>query len=299
MHRNLDCVYEPHIKTHKTDLIREIELLRKVNLKLQNRNRKPGENVNEDHNENQYVREDVNLQRAPSETDESMDFHGEPDEHDPGRSHQAIVEWLAREKPDLEALGLQRTTRQKLTDVVKLFESQYQDTDTLHRSRSKEKQVPWTNVTSNERFIGHLFSLYFTWVHPHHILLSEPDFKNDFHSNKRTNCSISLVNAICAMACNLLEPMHGQDRQNALDISILRDGFMDEARKSLLPNAYWLMTSKQAFAVMSVVEMSSGKARSAMGYLRSAIDNERFRDGTQQSEAARELTVWGIQTLNS
>ena len=231
-----------------------------------------------------------------------MQFHGEPEIQNPGRSNdssQTMAGWPARKNPDLGAVGIQRTPLQKLTDVVKLFENQYQDPNNLQHSYSQEEPAPWSNITLNKRFIGHLFDLYFTWVHPFHMLFSESDFKNDFHSNQQTNCSAPLVNAICAMSCNLLEKGYGHNHQKTSDIAILRDGFMDEARKLLLPNSYSWMTSKQTFAVMFMVEMSSGKARSAMGYLRSAIDNEKFRESTQHSEATKELTLWGIQTLNS
>ncbi len=216
-----------------------------------------------------------------------------------GESHQAIADWLVRENPDLETLDPQTTTHRKLVGVVKLFEAQYQEQDSLHRPNSSDYKLQWTNVTTNTNFIGHLFDLYFTWVHPIHMLFSELEFKEDFKFNQENHCSASLVNAICAMACNLLETEHGLDRQNPLDAATLRDNFMREARKFLLPESYRVLTSVQTFAVLFLVELSSGKARNAIGYLRSAIDNIKFQDSVQHSEEAKELTLWGIQTLNS
>ena len=131
------------------------------------------------------------------------------------------------------------------------------------------------------------------------MLFSELDFKHDFKLNVRTHCSASLVNAICAMACNLLDSEEIGDRSNRVDAATLRDGFLNEARASLIPASYGYMTSVQALAIMFLVELSSGKARKAIGYLRSAVDNMKDRHGPLLSEEASEITVWGLHTLNT
>ena len=113
------------------------------------------------------------------------------------------------------------------------------------------------------------------------------------------NSSASLVNAICAMGCNLLESEDVSDRRNRRDAATLRDGFMNEARANLTPSSYSHMTSIQTLAVMYLVELSSGKARKAIGYLRSAVDNMKNSTGPPLSEEANEITVWGLHTLNA
>ena len=131
------------------------------------------------------------------------------------------------------------------------------------------------------------------------MLFSELDFKHDFRGYMHTNCSASLVNAICAMGCNLLESEDFGGRRNRIDAATLRDGFMNEARANLTPSSYAYMTSIQALAVMFLVELSSGKARKAIGYLRSALDNLNNSNGPPLSEEANEITVWGLHTLNT
>ena len=298
MHRKLDCVYEPHTKTHKDDLIREIEALRGDNSVLQTRNREIEESAAENDVANQNLREEGNWHRIILQT---IGNNG----HDreiinrlrAGESHQAIADWLVGENPTLSD---QSITHNNLVDVVRLFETRYQDQDTQLFPGYKEYQFPWTKVTSNEKFIRHLLNLYFTWVHPVHMLFSESAFRRDFEANQKSHCSAPLVNAICAMACNLLETeTHGPDRRNIVDAATMRDGFMNEARTLLSPRSYQFMTSIQAFAIMFLVDLSSGKARNSIGYLRSAIDNVVTRDDAQHSEEAKELTLWGIQTLNS
>ena len=217
-----------------------------------------------------------------------------------GDSHQSIAEWLQQENPDF-AEGLEPpTTYRRLIDVVKLYEAQCQHEDGLSRQDHGPSQsgIPWTKVTASHRLIGHLFDLYFTWVHPLHMLFSEIVFKHDFRENLDTNCSAALVNAICAMGCNLLESEEDKDIRKRVDAATLRDGFMNEARATLSPSSYSHITSIQALAIMFLVELGAGKARKAVGYLRSAVDNMVSGTGPPLSEEAKEITVWGLHTLN-
>ena len=218
-----------------------------------------------------------------------------------GDSHQSIAEWLYEENPDT-AQGLETlTTHRRLIDVVKLYEVQYQQDDDLARQSQSpsEAGIPWTKVTISHRLVSHLFELYFTWVHPVHMLFSELDFKHAFERNMLNNCSASLVNAICAMGCHLLDSEDLGERSNRMDAATLRDGFMDEARATLTPSSYGYITSVQALAVMFLVELSSGKARKAVGYLRSAVENMMNGHGSQVSEEASIITVWGLHALNT
>jgi hypothetical protein len=132
------------------------------------------------------------------------------------------------------------------------------------------------------------------------MLFSELDFKHDFKSIVNTYCSPSLVNAVCAMGCTLLESEEFSDSSRGrIDAATLRGGFMAEARENQSPDSYHYLTSIQSFGVMYLVELSSGKARSAVGYLRSAVENLQASNGHTQSEEAIQLTLWGFQTLNT
>lgn len=97
----------------------------------------------------------------------------------------------------------------------------------------------------------------------------------------------------------MLESEDVGDRRNRIDAATLRDGFMNEARATLTPSSYGYMTSVQTLAIMFLVELSSGKARKAIGYLRSAVDNLSTSHGPPLSEEANEMTVWGLHTLNT
>ncbi len=216
-----------------------------------------------------------------------------------GESHHSIADWLCKQHPISRKLSIVPPSKRSLIDVVKNLERHYQEKDGPNRTGTPSAvELQWTKVTSSQILIAHLFDLYFTWVHPVHMLFSELDFKHSFRNNDQTYCSSPLVNAICAMGCHLLDNDSFDTMTKDVDITTLKEGFLTEARENLLPDSYRCMTSIQTFAVMYLVDVSSGKARSATGYLRSAVDNLKSTDGGSQSAEARELSEWGIQTLN-
>lgn len=281
--------------------MREIEGLRGDNANLQSLNRQLSEEAAGSDNRTQELREEGAWQRIILGTIGKDGYDQKiVAKLRAGESHHVIADWLLSENSDLARLGHEPGTDRKPVDVVKIFEAQFQDPDGLLGSSTSESEIPWTNVSTNQELTGHLFDLYFTWVHPVHMLFSETEFKKDFKHSQETHCSASLVNAICAMACNLHESEVVRDRRNVLgEVATMREGFTTEAKRKLSLNSYGHMTSIQTFAVMYLVELSSGRARNAAAYLRSAVDNMQSRDGPQQSEEARELTLLGIQTLNT
>ena len=184
-----------------------------------------------------------------------------------------------------------------LLDIVDAFEHHFHREDGLGRDKKSDTmRIRWTEVTASKTLLGHLFDLYFTWVHPVHMLFSEVDFKESFRTNSETYCSPALVNAICAMACHLLD---AHDIDDEVDVDTLAKGFMDQARHEVLPKNYTLLTSVQALAIMYLADLSSGRARSATGYLRASVEFLKAAELDGQSLAAREISLWGIQTLNT
>lgn len=215
-----------------------------------------------------------------------------------GESHQSIADWLCKQHPISRSLSIVPPSQRSLVDVVRNLEKSYQEDGLSRTGAPSEAEVQWTKVSSNRKLIGHLFDLYFTWVHPLHMLFSELDFKHSFRTNDKTYCSSALVNAICAMGCHLLASGRNDTVGKGVDITTLKEGFLKEAREHLLPESYLNMTSIQTFAVMYLADVSSGKARNATGYLRCAVENLKSIEGDNQSNEARELSEWGIQTLN-
>ena len=217
-----------------------------------------------------------------------------------GETHQGIADWLIGQVQVQKSITLSGPSRKGLLNVVRGFEKDYRTEDNIRRIESGQSNKPeiiWTQISDSSTLIQHLLDLYFTWVHPVHMLFSEHEFLQAFRSNESRYCSSSLVNAICAMGCHLLE-YDGSSKVEPQKAATLREGFLAEARKSLTPELYLDMTSIQSLAIMYLVEVSSAKARSAMGYLRCAVENIRTaKDG--QSVESYEITRWGINTLNT
>ncbi|KAI9875682.1 MAG: hypothetical protein M1830_008121 [Pleopsidium flavum] len=217
-----------------------------------------------------------------------------------GESYQSIAAWLGSEPPIAGNVNMTEVTQRNLVGVVKRVEKYYRGNERMRRKPSPEEHdFQWTRVTSDEKLIKHLFTLYFTWVHPVYMLFSEMDFLESFENRKRTYSSSVLVNAICAMGCHLLD-IHGEYAAGKdFDVGTLREGFMNEARSLTPLEDCAKMTAIQAFAVMFLVDLSSGNALRATGYLRLAADGLRSVSESEHSAEAVELSLWGIHTLNT
>ena len=224
-----------------------------------------------------------------------------------GESVQSIADWLVTVDPTYKNLGSEPTIKLTLTEVVQMFEEQCKPYDGRPwRDTLFSSKISWTKVTSDHKLTGHLLDLYFTWVHPVHMLFSEKDFIRDYGESTieegSAYCGSALVNAICAMACQLLDNKMLQrgselvDIRRNLDEVTLREGFMEEVKRRLAHQPNGRLTSIQAFAIMFLVDWGAGKTRNALGYLRVAAEHLNDLDRSQ-SEEAREITFWGINTL--
>ncbi|MCJ1353190.1 MAG: hypothetical protein MMC33_003175 [Icmadophila ericetorum] len=303
--RDSTCVYEPHTKTHKDDLLREIETMKAEQAGLQDQ-----------HLELQGINAGLEIDKKSLQHREHVQSvildiltnNG----HDreiirrlrSGDSLESVAEWLVSQPELHKHIRTLPESRQDLVDIVRRVEDLYNAYDPT--SPLAEPSYHWTHVTKSTVLVHHLFKLYFTWVHPVHMLFSEADFLTSFQNNNTVYCSSALVNAVCAMACHLLDnPLPSASskdlaqRTSYQDAMKLRDGFMVEARSHLLPGSYSQMTTIQAFAVMFLVELSLGKARSATAYLRCAADHLRKRQTSEQSDDAVKLSYWGVHTLTT
>ena len=214
-----------------------------------------------------------------------------------GESQASIAKWLQGHPELKHHLASIPGSQGELLAVVERVEKLYTGSD---KTADAEELYQWTQVTTSPILIRHLFELYFTWVHPVHMLFGEMDFLDSYYNGDETHCSAPLVNAICAMACNLLaNPAPSFDGRQS-DRLNLRTGFMNEARSLLQPASPLLMTSIQAFAVMYLVDLSAGKARNASAYLRCAADHLKLpKDARQHAEESLQLSAWGVHTLNT
>ena len=156
----------------------------------------------------------------------------------------------------------------------------------------------WTTITPDETLIRHLFKLYFTWVHPVHMLFSRPHFMASFDNHDKVYCTSALVNAICAMACHLFVNNPDEDFPYALDPTDLMEKFLLEARTLAQELPAEKLAVVQTYAVMFLVDLSSGKGANSASYIRLAADAIDQRIESGYSSQAAEMTKWGIYSLS-
>ncbi|KAL8727169.1 MAG: hypothetical protein Q9166_006206 [cf. Caloplaca sp. 2 TL-2023] len=296
--RGLECRYEPHTKTRKEFLLQEIANLKRDNSRLRSANQKVSDaaidlkekhqGLQDAHDWQQIILDEIG--RNGHDQDIIRKLRA-------GETSEMIAKWLCQQQSISSNLHMVPSNERGLLDIVDAFEHHYRLEDGLGRDkRSDTLRIRWTSVTASQTLLGHLFDLYFTWVHPIHMLFSEVDFKESFRSNSDTYCSSALVNAVCAMACHLVD---ANDIDDDVNIDTLAAGFMNEARHEVMPQTYMLLTSVQALAIMYLADLSSGRARSATGYLRASVEFLKAAELDGQSLAAREISLWGIQSLNT
>ena len=297
--RNTSCIYEPHVKTHKDDLLREIETLRGDNAGLHDENE--GLQEATDHLRQKYQ----GLREAGEWMTFILDVLGS-DGHDQeiirrlrlGESYQAIASWLGGQHEVTTILERIPASQRNLVDVIRRLEGQCQGV--LNPPGSTEvTEWRWTRVTSSQQLVRHLIDLYLTWVHPVHMLFNESNFMKSFENKDMSYCSHALVSAICAMASHLLEDLGDVAAEREVDTTRLRELFMDEARARLVPEEYNRVTSVQAFGVMFLADLGSGKARKATGYLRAAVDSLKRVNADGTSPDILEGLAWGLHTLDT
>ena len=157
----------------------------------------------------------------------------------------------------------------------------------------------WTHVSDSPALMNHLFDLYFAWVHPVHMLFDESNFRIGYRERRETYCSAALVNAICAMACNLIgcttPYKQGKEKIRRAELGA---EFAAEARSQLKIESNTPLTSIQAFTVMYLVDLCSGKARNASGYLKCAGDLLSVKRFAKDKEQPLGLSMLGIHALS-
>ncbi|KAL8716864.1 MAG: hypothetical protein Q9225_005844, partial [Loekoesia sp. 1 TL-2023] len=288
----------PHTKIYKESLLKEIANLRRDNSRLQTLNQEAYSAASDLQERHQGLQDSHFWQKIILDT---IGRNG----HDReiiqklrgGDTAESIAAWLRDQHPIQPHIQRLPDGGHGLLEIVEGFEESLRRDDGSRRGKESDTpQVRWTSVSSSQTLLGHLFDLYFTWVQPVHMLFSENDFRESYETNDETYCSSALVNAICAMACHLMDP---RDTDGEEDIEKLTNGFMNQARHEVKPQNYMSLCSVQALAVMYLADLSSGKARSATGYLRASVEFLKAAELDGQSPRAREISLWGIQTLNT
>lgn len=267
--RGLDdsCKYEVHVKTAKETMVREIRDLQA---------------------KNNWVEQILRAISADGNGPEIIQRLKD------GESYQSVAERLGR-PPFADLPDLSPTSQRQLTDLLMDYDKDATgDRDSESGIRHDGE---WTSVTSDHGFIDHLFSLYFTWVHPVHMLFSRNHFLSSYRNQSNLYCSSALVNAICAMGCLFVGEKGKYSTEDGSDPEKLRTLFMKESHSLIKPEHYNKTTILQTFAVLFLVELGHGQGARASAYIRLAGDAMNSLRENHYSTEAMEITKWGIYAL--
>ncbi len=207
-----------------------------------------------------------------------------------GESHKSIAEWLGRPLIASDTHDLSPTIEHEISQAIEQY----------HRNLVENHDPRyWTNVSTEADLIEHLIKLYFTWIHPVHMLFDEQHFMSSFRDCADSYCSSALVNIICAMSCHLLHDTRDDDEQTKLGIESLRTRFINESLSLMKYGDFEKMTSIQTYAIMFLVELGSGHGLIASSHLRLAVESLIAKQTSEQTTEAEEVTAWGILTLHT
>ena len=222
--------------------------------------------------------------------------------HRRGENQDEVAAWLHQNLPPPVTYNTFRFDIQSLRKALAIFEMDCQARSELQSVETAvPSQEPWTNVSQDRRLIVHLLDLYFAYVHPVFMLFDEVSFMRDFNNGGHTHCSKPLLNVICAMACFVYDIELSCFETSVLEqqaaIGSLRHAFV---RESIMASQYPAenpLTTVQTFAVMYLVDLCSGKAKLAIGYLKGALTGIYAIKISAQADNTKQITLMGLQTL--
>lgn len=122
---------------------------------------------------------------------------------------------------------------------------------------SSEVLYPWTMASCDDHLIKHLFSLYWTWIHPAYPIFSMEQFIEGYRTGNKEHCTPFLVAAVCAAACDLLAPYWITLAGQVPDVFTLRRRFVAEAVRQEKSADRGATTWLEASRVMLLVKSRS------------------------------------------
>lgn len=147
------------------------------------------------------------------------------------------------------------------TSFTSQSQSYLEDEDEQPYSRF---EVRWTEVTSDNALVEHLFTLYFCWEYPVFLTLSKEHFLADFQAGNPRYYSPLLVNALLALGCRFSAQQDSHvDPSNA---STPGHRFFTEAKRLLAEKTGHSVTTIQALGLMSLHEAMLGRDNESWFY---------------------------------
>lgn len=191
---------------------------------------------------------------------------------------------------------LRRPPMTSRADFASSFTSLQQSDDVaIETVPESETSQHGAGVATDEPLLRHLMALYFTWVHPVYMLFSERHFMSSFGNDDSIYCSQPMVNAMCAVGCCYLA--HTESRE--VDAKSLGKHFYRQAWSDMRVEENMTLVSAVTYAILFLFELSQGQARNASSHLRLSVESLRSVNKHYWSEEAFQVSLWGVQTLNT
>jgi len=289
------CHYEVNVKTIKEEMVRRISKLEQEKAELQASIEEQKRSKQEKEREIEQREREKDLWILGMFNTLTKDERGPEiaERLRAGQSYKQIVEWLGV-APFGGVTQLSPTSASRLSQIAKNANfSAALDMD-LDRTPDSQRPFKWTNVELSKKQVHHLMALYFTWIHPVHMLFSEKHFMHSFETGSPLYCSSPLLNAICSMGCFFLTEGDIQ----GMSAKTLRSRFVDEVQKGIGFEDRTKPTFASTYAILFLIGISSGQARKASAYLRLAAESILNATSSNYATEALEITSWGIHTLN-
>ncbi|KAJ9635972.1 hypothetical protein H2199_008327 [Coniosporium tulheliwenetii] len=260
------CQYEVHVKTVKEEMVRRIKTLEQQNA-----------------DKDRFIQQIYDSLKGGADGTEAIQRLRD------GQSYEQLADWLGR-SPVENIRRLSPASETKLSDVVRKYERNVSDNGAPRDTSSSQ----WTSVV-NEKLAHHLIALYFTWIHPVHMLFSEKHFMKSYSSGDRQYCTPSLVNVMCAMGAFLLEDQGG----TLVDAKGLESVFLERLKEGIQKENPDSLPFVTTYAILFLVELSAGQARTASSHLRLAVESLHRVPRAEYDGEALELATWGVHTMNT
>ncbi|KAK8185609.1 hypothetical protein BC567DRAFT_268609 [Phyllosticta citribraziliensis] len=245
------CRYEMHVKQVKEDMVRKIKSLEQQNANLQG-------SMNEREDQIEAIFDALKTSDRGPEALIRLRA---------GQSCEEMASWLgACSVRDVGRASPGSETR--MSDIVENYESSMRLNSPCQPSYSGSI-LQWTSVTSDPGLLQHLTSLFFSWVHPVHMLFDEECFRESCAKGDTRYCSPALVNIICAMGCLYLvdpEEREGQSKQ-------LLNRFLAQALEDVGKESPQNLTYAVTYCILFLVEVGRNEARKASSHLRLAVES--------------------------
>lgn len=163
---------------------------------------------------------------------------------------------------------------------------------------SSERRTSWTRVSLDPYLLNQLMQLYFQWIHPVYMLFSKTLFLEGFNTRKGPHCSSALVNAIYAVAADLLDPSTLKALDTRRLIDGIREDFANEARSHLVSEKKTTATTVQTLAVLFLVDSGAGETSQASAYLETALVGQlNLQSRSQVGRRSLRITSNGLYIL--